>query len=158
MGLGEEQNILLTKTSRWMAFGFLGRRFMLIILAVVVASLIGQFFEPDLIYVFYVFAGVYLLLFLSRLFGMKREKVELSNQSVIVHRRVGSSRRKIIIPLNHIAVSEIERGKLARFFGFGSMKLYTTGNHIVSLESIANVEAFYGALHKELTLHWYRQG
>ncbi len=149
-----EETVLSTKTSRWMAFGFLGSKFMLGLLLVVVASGIGQFIEEPVKYLFYASAGLYVMLFLARLFGMKKEYAELTNQRVIVKRRLGSSRRKIIVPLNHVAVFEVQQGSTGRKLKFGSVIIYTTGNHKIELESMAKIEDLQEGLHAQLTNHW----
>ncbi|MFW5838582.1 MAG: PH domain-containing protein [Bacillota bacterium] len=152
-----EETIMSTKTSRWIAFGFLGKKYMLIMLLVVIAGFIGSLFEPDLIYVGYAVGGLYLLLFLGRLFGMKKEHVDLSTQRIIIRRRIGSTKKIIIIPLNHVAMFEIEQGKFASKLKFGSIKINTSGSKDVNLESLAKIEAFYETMHTQLTKLWYHE-
>ncbi len=150
-----EEIVLSTQTSRWMAFGFLGTKFMIGMLIVIVASGIGQFFEEILFYVFVVVGALYAILFLARLFGMKKEHVVLTNQRVIVKRRLGSSRRQIITPLSHISIFEIQQGSIGRALKFGSITVYTTGNHSIDLESLAKIELLSEGMHAQLTNHWY---
>ncbi len=149
-----EESVLTTQTSRWIAFGFLANKFMLLMLLVIIASGIGQFFEPELVYVFYGVGGLYLILFLARLFGMKKERVEVTNQRMIVRRRIGSMRRQITIPHNHMAMIDVSRGKMGRRLGFGHMVVYTSGNSRVNLESMAKVEELQESLHLQLTKQW----
>jgi hypothetical protein len=77
-----EETVLTAKTSRWVALGFLGRKPMLIYLLIMILALIVPLIMPeysDLMLLGYGLLGLYVLLFLGRLFGFKREKVDLES-------------------------------------------------------------------------------
>ena len=148
-----EETLLTVKTSRWIALGFLGKKFMLIYLVVMIAAFIVPLFVPDLpelLYLGYILAGFYALLFFGRLFGFKREKADITNHRLILYRRMGTSQKRIMIPLHQIVQVEVERGKLGRLLGFGSVKLYNAGGGKADLESIGKVENFNEILHVQM--------
>ena len=155
-----EETLLTVKTSRWIALGFLGKKFMLLYLVVMIAALIAPLFVPDmpeLVYVGYGLAGLYVLLFFGRLFGFKREKAEVTNHRLILYRRMGTSQKRIMIPLHHIVQVEVERGKLATLLGFGSVKLHNAGGGKAELESIGKIETFNDVLHVQMMQMWSRE-
>ncbi|MFH5881119.1 PH domain-containing protein [Liberiplasma polymorphum] len=154
-----EETLLTVKTSRWIALGFLGKKFMLIYLLIMVAALIAPLFVPDmpeLVYLGYGLVGLYVLLFLGRLLGFKREKADVTNHRLILYRRIGTSERRIMIPLHQIVQVELERGKLGRLLGFGSVKLHNAGGGKADLESIGKVENFNEVLHIQMMQSWSR--
>ncbi len=153
-----EESILTTKTSSWVAIAFLFKWPMLVYVAVMVAAYIYQFtafpMNEYAQYAFYGLAGLYGLLFFSKLFGMKREHAEVTTHRVIIERRIGWVTKKIILPLNHISMLEIERGFFARLLGYGSIEIFGSGNHRTSLSDIGKCVKFHEAIHLQLTKQW----
>ena len=153
-----EESILTTKTSSWVALGFLFKWPMLIYVVVTVAVYMYQFTDFPMshiaLYAFYGLVGLYGLLFFSKLFGMKKEHAEITNQRVVIDRRVGYAKKKIILPLNHISMLEIERGFFARLFGYGTIVIYGSGNHYKTLSDVKRCVKFYKAIHLQLTKQW----
>jgi len=150
-----EANILTTKTSRWMAFAALGKLPMIILLALAVGSGVGYLVYDDmLLYALAGFGGIYLLIFLALLFGMRKERVELTNQRIIVKRRIGAVRKTIFIPLNHVSIYDVTRTKMGRRLGFGTIAIYASSNQKVELMSLAKIEDLQEGIHLQLTKQW----
>ncbi|MFP4286672.1 MAG: PH domain-containing protein [Candidatus Izemoplasmataceae bacterium] len=148
-----EETVLTAKTSRWVALGFLAKKPMLIYLLIMILALIIPFVLPEYGEVLYLglgLAGLYFLMFLGRLFGFKREKIDLTNHRLIIYRSYGSIETRIMVLLHQVVQVEVNRGKLARFLGYGDMKIMTSGNSKVDLESISKIENFQEALHIEM--------
>ncbi len=150
-----EANVLTTKTSRWMAFAALGKLPMIILLVLAVASGVGYLiYDPLLLYALIGLGGVYLLIFLALLLGMRKEHVELTNQRIIVKRRTGAIRKTIFIPLNHVSIYEVTRTKMGRRLGFGTIMIYASASHKVELTSLAKIEDLHEGIHLQLTKQW----
>lgn len=148
-----EETVLTAKTSRWVALGFLGKKPMLIYLLIMILAIVVPLIMPEygeVIYLGYGLLGVYVLMFFGRLFGFKREKVDLTNHRLIIYRSYGSTETRIMVLLHQIVQVEVSRGKLARLLGFGDMRIMTSGNSKVDLESIGKIEGFQEALHIEM--------
>ncbi len=161
----EETVNFTTKTSRWSAVGFLGSRWMIFHLVLIVlaaaywiaAANVDAVPEFDVVnLVVYGLIALYVLLFLLALAGVKRERVEILDYRMFIYRRIGCSRTRIAVPHKSIVSFEVHRTFLGCLFRFGTITFFLAGGGRIKLERIAKLHKLQQAFYPQLLEKWVK--
>ena len=129
MAQREEETLMVVRLSRWKALGFLFSKIMITFLAVLLVVGYYAFFvaeDPMLHYFTYFLFGLYLIVYLTYVFRVRKRRIELTTKRII-HKQGRSIKKFTFIPLRQIAAIDVETSRMGRRFNYGHIIFKTTG-------------------------------
>lgn len=161
----KEETILVSKISRWVAFGVVKKKRMIALLIIVIVLYIlrGQRFDfvelvgldafevPGI--VFYLALGLYVFIILYAFLKLKRSRIVITNHRAMQQARgVKKPRYLKYIPLTQVASVTLTVSFFGRLFGYGRVIVGSAGVEKLDFNGLAKARKVCDTLHEQIQL------